>query len=161
MPAVPVPARNPNIYSDSALTALAQEMYPGLNVVFGDYNFATDGGATGTLALNGGQLPVPSGAIIVGGYVDITVALTSGGAATIACQVEAANDILTAVAVASWTTGRKNVLPSFTSGALTAGTQVKTTAARDISILVAAAGLTAGVCKIVLFYLDPAQVTAS
>lgn len=126
-----------------------------LKVARGDYSFAVDGGAVSTIALTG-QTLIPSGAIIVGGYVEITTTLTSGGAATIACQVEAANDILTAVAVASWTAGRKNILPTaYTTGALTASTTVKTTAARDISIVIAAAALTAGVFKVVLFYHDP------
>lgn len=125
-----------------------------LKVARGDYSFAVDGGAQGTIALMGGTL-IPSGAIIVGGFVEVTTALTSGGAATIACQVNAANDILTAVAVASWTTGRKNILPAMTTGALTASTSVKTTAARDISIVIAAADLTAGAFKVVLFYVDP------
>ncbi len=82
-----------------------------LLVIRGRYDFAVDGGAVSTIAITSGT-PLPSGATIVGGYVDVITQLTSGGAATIACQVEAANDILTAVAVASWTAGRKNVLPS-------------------------------------------------
>ncbi len=127
---------------------------PRLKTARGIYSFAVDGGAVSTIALMG-ALNIPSGATIVGGFVDITTALTSGGAATIAVQVEAANDILTAVAVASWTTGRKNILPALTSGALTAATTVRTTAARDISIVIAAAALTAGVCSVVLFYTDP------
>jgi hypothetical protein len=126
-----------------------------LKVARGDYSFAVDGGAQSTKALMGATL-IPSGAIIVGGYIEITTQLTSGGAATIACQVNAANDILTAVAVASWTAGRKNILPTaFTTGDLTASTTVKTTAARDISIVIGAADLTAGVFKVVLFYHDP------
>lgn len=118
------------------------------------YDFAVDGGAVSTIALTG-NIPIPSGAIIIGGYVDVETQLTSGGAATIAVQVEAANDILTAVAVASWTTGRKNVLPAPTSGALTASTAVKTTAARDISVVIAAAALTAGKFDVVLYMILP------
>ena len=120
----------------------------------GKYDFAVDGGAVSTIAITAGT-PIPSGSVVIGGYVDITTTLTSGGAATIACQVEAANDILTAVAVASWTAGRKNVLPAPTTGALTASTQVKTTAARDISIVIAAAALTAGVANVVLWVIPP------
>lgn len=123
-------------------------------VIRGKYDFAVDGGAVSTIAITSGT-PIPSGSVIVGGYVDVTTQLTSGGAATIACQVEAADDILTAVAVASWTTGRKNILPAFTTGALTAGTQVKTTADRNISIVIAAAALTAGVFNVVLYVIPP------
>ena len=123
-------------------------------IVRGKYDFAVDGGAISTIAITAG-LPIPSGSVVVGGYVDITTGLTSGGAATIACQVEAANDILTAVAVASWTTGRKNVLPAPTTGALTASTAVKTTADRNISLVIAAATLTAGVANVVLYVVPP------
>jgi len=123
-----------------------------LLVIRGRYDFAVDAGAQGTLAITAG-LPIPSGATIVGGYVDVITQLTSGGAATIACQVNAANDILTAVAVASWTAGRKNVLPAPTTGALTASTAVRTTADRNISIVIAAADLTAGKFDVVLYVL--------
>lgn len=120
----------------------------------GKYDFAVDGGAVGTIALTGSLL-IPSGAVITGGFVKVTTQLTSGGSATIACQVEAANDILTAVAVASWTTGVKNILPAGTTGALTTSTRVLTTAARDISIVIGTVDLTAGVFYVVLDYLDP------
>lgn len=119
----------------------------------GKYDFAVDGGAVSTIALMG-TTAIPSGAVITGGYIDVTTQLTSGGSATIAVQVNAANDISTAVAVASWTTGIKNVLPAPTSGAVTTSTAVKTTAARDISIVIATAALTAGVFWVVLEYTD-------
>jgi len=124
-------------------------------LVRGRYDFAVDGGAVSTIALTAGT-PIPSGSIVIGGYVDVLTQLTSGGGATIACQVEGANDILTAVAVASWTAGRKNILPALTTGALTAGTHVKTTADRNISAVIATAALTAGVFDVVLFVVPPA-----
>lgn len=123
-------------------------------VVRGDYSFAVDGGAVGTIPLMGATL-IPFGAIITRGFIEITTQLTSGGSATIALQVESAGDICAATAVASWTAGRKNVLPAMTSGSVTASTSVKTTAARDISAVIATAALTAGVFKVVLYYIDP------
>lgn len=126
---------------------------PELKTIRARYDFAVDGGAVGTIAITGGD-KIPSGAYIVGGFVEVDTALTSGGSATIAMQVNAANDILTAVAVASWTTGLKNVLPAPTTGALTASTAVKTTAVRDISIVIAVAALTAGAFDVVLYYVD-------
>ena len=124
-----------------------------LKVAVGKYDFAVDGGAVGTIPLMG-QTAIPSGATIIGGFVDITTQVTSGGSATLALQVNAANDISTAVAVASWTAGVKNVLPAPTTGAITASTAVRTTAARDISLVVATAALTAGVFYVVLYYVD-------
>lgn len=119
----------------------------------GEYDFAIDGGAISTIVLRGaGALGglIPNGAIIVGGYVDILTQLTSGGAATIACQAEAAGDVFAATAVASFTVGRKNVLPAPASGSVTASTYLKTTAARAISIVIAAFALTAGKMRVAL-----------
>jgi hypothetical protein len=122
-------------------------------IIRGKYDFAVDGGAQATIAITGGT-PIPSGSVVVGGYVDVITQATGAGA-SIACQVEGANDILTAVAIASWTTGRKNVLPAMTTGALTASTVVKTTAVRDISIVVTGGNLTAGVFNVVLYVVPP------
>jgi hypothetical protein len=122
-------------------------------IVRGQYSFAVDGGAISTIAITSG-LPIPLGATVVGGYIDVTTQCT-GASASIACQVEAANDILTTVAIASWTTGRKNILPALTTGALTAGTQVKTTADRNISIVITAGAVTAGVFEVILFVVPP------
>lgn len=138
----------------SPLLLPQDQLVRGALMVRGEYDFAADGGAVSTIALTSGA-PIPAGAVVVGGYVDVLTQLTSGGSATIACQVESANDILTAVAVASWTVGRKNILPAFTTGALTAGTQVKTTQDRNISIVIATAALTAGKFEVVLFVAPP------
>jgi hypothetical protein len=122
-------------------------------VIRGRYDFAVDGGAQSTIAITSGT-PIPSGSTVIGGYVDVLTQCT-GATATIACQVEGANDILTAVAIASWTTGVKNVLPAPTTGALTASTAVRTTAARNISIVIATANLTAGKFDVVLYVIPP------
>jgi len=117
----------------------------------GEYDFAVDGGAISTIILRGvGALGglIPAGAIIIGGYVDVITQLTSGGAATIACQSEAAGDIFAATAVASFTAGRKNVLPAPATGSVTASTYVKTTVARALSIVIAAFALTAGKMRV-------------
>lgn len=146
--------RSPQFRSPSAQAEEAIGLANLLSVATAIYDFARHGGAISTIGLSGKTI-IPSGAVIQGGYVDVTVALTSTGAATIAAQINAANDLLTAVAVASWTTGLKNVLPAPTTGALTASTAIKTTAARDISVVIAAVALTAGTAKFVVFYTDP------
>lgn len=123
-----------------------------LKVARGDYSFAVDGGAVGDISLMG-VAGIPADAIIVGGLVEVTAALTSAGAATAAVKVEGAGDIVADAAVsgAPWSTaGRKSVVP-----AMTGATSVKTTAARDIVLTVGAAALTAGAFKVVLFYLEP------
>ena len=123
-------------------------------VIEAKYDFAVQGGAVGTIALLGG-LVIPSGLTVYDGFIDITTPLTSGGAATIALQLNAANDLATATAVASWTAGVKNVLPALTSGSVTATTAIRTTAKRDISMVIGTAALTAGVFRVVLFTVPP------
>lgn len=128
---------------------------PRTKMARGIYDFAVDGGAVSTIALMGAT-NIPSGATILGGFIDVQTTLTSGGAATIAVQVEAAGDIVPAVAVASWTAGRKLIVPALTTSAtLAAANVVRTTAARDISAVVAAFALTAGKFTVVLIYCDP------
>jgi hypothetical protein len=114
------------------------------------YDFAVDGGAVGTITLRGQG--VPSGATVLGGYVEVTTPLTSGGAATAGVQAEAAGDLIAPAVVtgAPWSTaGRKSIIPAFTGA-----TTVRTTAARTVQMVVAVAALTAGKFDVVLLYSD-------
>lgn len=120
----------------------------GLKEVKGEYDFAVDAGAVSTITLRGDNT-IPAGSVIMGGYLEVDTAVT-GAAATVAVQVEAANDIVTAAAIsgAPWsTTGRKSVIPVFTGA-----TTVKTTVARSIAIVIGTAVVTAGKFRVVLFY---------
>ena len=57
--------------------------------------------------------------------------------------------------VATWVAGRYNILPALSAGTMSTSTSVKTTAARNISIVIASADLTAGVANVVLFAVPP------
>lgn len=119
----------------------------GVKFARGRYDFAVDGGAVSTIAISAEK--IPAGAIILGGLVEVDTAVVGTGA-SVAVQVEGAGDIVAAAAVsgAPWsTTGRKSVIPAFTGA-----TTVKTTAARDISVVIAAAALTAGQLDVLLAY---------
>lgn len=113
------------------------------------YAFATEGGATGDIALRGDT--IPSGALVVAAVIDVTTVPTSAGAATIAVKVQGAADINTADAIsgAPWsTTGAKNAdVNAVNSG-------VKTTAVRTPTITVGTAALTAGVFDVILQYIE-------
>jgi len=116
----------------------------------GSYSFATDGGAQGTLVLRSSDGPIPIGSYIMGGILEVTTILGSGGSATAAIQVEGANDTITATAFGSapWaSTGRKSLIEVNTGA-----TSVKTTAARNPSLVIAAADLNAGVFNLYLTY---------
>ena len=128
---------------------------PRIKTARGDYDFAVDGGVQGTIALMGAT-KIPLGAIIIGGLIKVNTAVLSAGSATVAVEVESAGDIVPTVGKASWTTGRKKVIPGLTSANdLSASAVIETTAARDISIVIATADLTAGKFSVVLFYISP------
>lgn len=116
-----------------------------------EYDFAVDGGATGTIVLRSptgdshGNL-IPAGAIVEGGVVDVETACLSG-TGTIALQLEAAGDLVAAAGQASWTLGRKSLIPAFTGA-----TTVKTTVARSLTIVIATAAYTAGKFRVTVFY---------
>lgn len=123
-----------------------------LKAARGNYSFAADGGAVGNINLMA-LVAIPSGAIVLGGFLEVDTVPTSAGAATIGVQVEGAGDMVAAALIsgAPWsTTGRKSVIPAFTGASA-----VKTTAARDIVAVIGTAALTAGAFKVVLFYVDP------
>lgn len=129
---------------------MVMEGTQGLKEWKGSYDFAIDGGAISTIVLRSPNGPLPVGSVILGGYIDVQTLLTSGGAATVALQAEAANDLQTAITVAGapWsTTGRKAITPAFT-----AASTVKTTVVRSPSMLIAAFVVTAGKFELILFY---------
>jgi hypothetical protein len=121
----------------------------------GEYDFAVDGGAVGTIVLRASAddalgNDIPAGSVITGGYIEVDTAVTSGGAATLGANSEAAGDIFGAIVVsgAPWsTTGRKSIIP-----AATGVTSVKTTVRRSLAVTVAVAALTAGKLRVVVFY---------
>jgi hypothetical protein len=85
---------------------------PSLRVAEFEYDFAKEGGAIGNITLRGGKLPV--GALVLNGFVYTETAVTATGAATVALQINSANDVLTATAKGSFTAGAKlQGLPDF------------------------------------------------
>lgn len=115
------------------------------------YDFATDGGAISTITPTNSPT-IPAGAIILGGTIDITTTLTSGGAATIAVGLGSGAQVAAlkaALAVASWTAGQLAVIPVFT-----AATYVKAAAATRLTMTIAAATLTAGRFDVNLVYVQ-------
>lgn len=114
------------------------------------YDFAVNGGAVSTI-LPTNSPTIPIGAIILGGTIDITTTLTSGGAATIALETSAgmaAGGLKAATAVASWAAGQLALTPVFT-----AATYVKLTAAGRPQLTIATAALTAGRFDVNLVYV--------
>lgn len=117
------------------------------------YDFATDGGGTGTITLRSSPSDmsgnsVPSGAVVLGGYIDVAIGVASA-TGTVGLALESAGDILAAgTAAGTLTAGRKSIIPAFTGA-----TTVKTTAVRSLTMTIATAALTAGQFTVTLFYV--------
>lgn len=119
------------VYDDGARKWLPEEYIPFV------YDFAVHGGAVGNLDLG---ITVPAGTIILDGIYDVVTPLTSGGAATVALKVEAANDVLAAAAInTAGTAGLHAIVPDGT-----AAKAIKATQDRKVTLAVAVAALTAG-----------------
>lgn len=116
----------------------------------GEYDFALDGGAISTIALRSSDGPIPTDSYITHGVLDVLTAFTTGSAATAALTVNAANDVVSATVVSGApysSTGLKSIVP-----VATGATAIKTTAQRAPSIVIATGTITAGKCRLVLFY---------
>jgi len=117
-------------------------------MVVGTYDFAVHGGGTGSYAI----ASVPSGARVVGGWVEVTGTPTAvSGTPTIALSVEAANDLITAASVlgAPWsTTGKKAITPKANTPE---STSISVTADRNVTVAIATAAISTGVFTV---YLD-------
>lgn len=114
------------------------------------YDFTVDAGAIGPITPSGSPT-LPSGAIIIGGYVECLTLPTSSGLATIALGTSAgssASSLLAATAIASFVAGtRIAIIPVFT-----AASSVKLTAAGALTLTIAAFALTAGKFSVHVIY---------
>lgn len=135
-------------------TSVAVSATGGLGVVGNakmTYDFAVDAGAQSTIT-PANSPTIPTKAIILGGVIDVTTQLTSGGSATIALGTSAGSSttsLIAATAVASWTVGTGLVvIPKFT-----AATWLKLTAAGRPTLTIATADLTAGKFDVNLVYV--------
>jgi hypothetical protein len=121
-----------------------------LKVFTFSYDFAVDGGAVSTITLRSNDGPIPTGSYIMGGVLDVATALTSGGSATAALQIEAANDTVNAAAFSGtpWSAiALKSLIEAFTGA-----TVVKTTASRNPKLVIGTAALTAGKFTLTVFF---------
>lgn len=142
MPQVYELAQNPGIDQISRATLFLART---------EYDFAVDGGAVSDIALFGSTV-IPSGALILAAFIHVITVPTSGGAATVALKSEGAADLQSAAAItgAPWSTaGFKAATQTF------AADPVELTAARDISVTIATAALTAGKFEVLVYFVAP------
>lgn len=113
----------------------------------GHYDFAVDGGAVGAITLRSDSGPIPAGAIITGGVLDVQTACASA-TGTMALAAEGAGDIVAATGQAGYTLGRKDIVPDATGS-----TAIKLTAPLSPTLTIATAVFTAGKFTLTLYYV--------
>lgn len=127
----------------------------GVRATYFEYDFADDAGATGGLYISE---EIPSGAYVIGGKYKVqTTFITAGAdAGTIALGVQAAGDLVTAIAVSDasnpWDAATPVNIPALTNDALAL------TARRRIRLDIAGQAVTAG--KLVGYVLWTGQTPA-
>lgn len=116
----------------------------------GEYSFATDGGTVGSITLRNATLP--NKARVTRAWYEVLTALTSAsGASTISFSIptDDANGILAPIAISDGTTPWALGAHSTIQNGLVTNISEKTTASRNITMVVAGEALTAG--KLVLY----------
>lgn len=107
------------------------------------YDFAVHGGAVSSINLG----TIPAGTIVLWAEVELTTALTSGGAATAGLTLEAAGDIkavATLISASPWVAPAGGARYALAPVVQTPTTHVITTVDRNALLVVGAAALTAG-----------------
>jgi len=138
----------PAVANQARLGLLLKEQ---LGVAIGNYSFAVQGGAVGTINLKDGDgkdLKLPANALIKNVVIDVITQPTSGGSATIAVTAVSSGDLLAALAVGSFT-GRIQGIPDDA----TVADMIKLSSEKTISIAVAVAALTAGKFNVLVEYV--------
>ena len=121
----------------------------GVRVAHALYDYSVDGGATCTPANSD---TIPDNAVVFGGVVNSTAAVTASGSATVAIGTaagSASNSILTA-------TGKASLGLDAVVAPTCAATPFKMTAAGKINVTVATGPLTAGVIEVWALYTTAA-----
>jgi len=115
------------------------------------YDFAVDGGAQGAITLAPNTI-IPDNSLILGAYMNVIVAPTSGGAAEAALHVNAAGDLDAAgvISAAPWSTTGRKVLDHALGSA-----PIELTADRNVTLTITVADLPAGEVDILIAYLPP------
>ncbi len=127
----------------------------GIKMAMAEYTFANLAADAGMF----GATSIPSGALVIGGYLEVVTALgetNGGGEVDVGLDLEGANDLLadTAWNGAPWSApGFYDILPDMGGAG-----NILTTAPHDITISIVLNGATdiaSGVIRVVLYYIEP------
>lgn len=133
------------VVNEGGERGLARDGHQPKQILVGTYDYSVLGGQSLSVIELGVSLP--DNAIITRSYIDVITALVGAGS-TIALYTEAANDVKTATAVASWGIG---FLEGQSTG--TAASFKKMTAERGLRMEISGNALTAGKFKAYVEYV--------
>ena len=134
--------------TEAKLTASSDIGLGVLRVARAKYSFAVDGGLVSTITPTS-NATIPDNAIIVGGTINSTTAVTSGGAATISIGTSAGSSAASLIG----TTGKASYsIDANLNMVATFAAPVKMSAAGEITLTVADAALTAGIIEVTVLY---------
>jgi hypothetical protein len=142
--------------SSALANSLGTELASCVKVVYGSYKYSRDGGAIGDYYLldkDGARVYLPSGTIITDVLIHAATAGASGGSATIDLDSEAANDLLAAEAIASFSSNA--LVAGVPLAATGASTFVRLTAERALKMSINTAALTAGEFRVYVTCIVP------
>ncbi len=158
-----IAASETGVKDDGTLTAITTSFAPridGLFVARAIYNTNVD-----AIAQANGIIPalsdtIPQNAVIYGGFINVNLALTSGGSATISVGTSAGSGTASLKALTAVATYAKNaILALAVTGAASA---VKMTAPGQITVSIAVADLlAAGIIEVVVFYAVASYTNAA
>lgn len=132
------------------MTQWALEGYRNAQCKIFEYDFDKEGGAVGNITLRGGKVPL--GAVVLGGCILGQTNCASGGAATIALSLEAANDVYSAATFDSFDDGAiLDVVPDWTA---TNMILIDTAGGAPLVMAIATDTLTAGKFRVALFFVQ-------
>lgn len=122
-----------------------------MGVAHAIYDFSVDGGASCTPA---STALIPANALIIGGTVNATTAVTASGSATLGVGTTAGS---TSTSILAATAKATLSLDAVLNAVPTLAVPVKMTAAGSISVLIATGPLTAGVVEVFVYYVVAAN----
>lgn len=115
------------------------------------YDFATDAGAVGTIAMRGDK--IPSGARVLATYMDVTTLVaTTAGTGTVALGINSTTDIRAAATVQ--TAPLLNATGILVSLVTARATPITLTADKDVTMTIATNAITAGAFTVLVEYLE-------
>jgi hypothetical protein len=131
---------------------LGDQLFNQCGLLVGSYDFAVQGGATGTIPLldvnTGKKITLPIGAVITKSWIDVQTPCTTADAGTLALTSgQTAADILVATAAASVT----GIMPGVSTG--TAATMKKISSSAKTPAAVIANNLTNGKLLVYMEYV--------